>query len=168
MTDIPMQTYQEEQEIEPLEPESATSAVIGEVYEDGVTLIFDGNTEPTNKRYKVNTSIVFEKDQRVKLFKDSNTYLVEYPFGAPKLAESSVKLAEKALVADDAMKLAGKTEGQLQVSKAASADFADQCNYAASLKYGNYVFQLRISDRYIQIREIEYYGTGWRNLLSLY
>ncbi len=168
MTDIPIQTYQEEQEIEPLEPESATSAMIGEVYEDGVTLIFDGNTEPTNKRYKVNTSIVFEKDQRVKLFKDSNTYLVEYPFGAPKMAESSVKLAEKALIADDAMKLAGKTEGQLQVSKAAYADSADKCSYAESLKYGSYVFQLRISSGKIQIRETDSYGTGWLNLLSLY
>lgn len=119
--EIPIRNYQEEQELEPLEPPDATSAVIGMIYEDGVTLIFDGNKSPTNKRYKVNTSIIFAPGDRVKLTKDSKTYIVEFPFGAPKLEESIVKLAERAIIADDAGKLNGKEESNLEVKYAFSA-----------------------------------------------
>lgn len=56
-------------------------ATISAVYDDGLTLIMDGQTEPTQKRYKRNTSITFTAGQRVKVVKMSGTYIVEYPVG---------------------------------------------------------------------------------------
>ena len=59
-------------------------ATVGAVYSDGITLIFDGQTSPTTKRYKANTTILFVAGQRVKIIKDSGTYVVEYPVGNPR------------------------------------------------------------------------------------
>lgn len=56
-------------------------ATVGAVYSDGLTLIFDGQTEATTKRYKRNTAITFKAGQRVKVVKISGTYIVEYPIG---------------------------------------------------------------------------------------
>ena len=54
-------------------------ATVGAVYSDGITLILDGQTEPTQKHYKRNASISFSSGQRVKVVKISGTYIVEYP-----------------------------------------------------------------------------------------
>ena len=59
-------------------------ATIGEIFADGVSLIFDGQEKPTEKHYKVNTSIVFKAGDRVKILADSGTYVVEYVVGPPK------------------------------------------------------------------------------------
>jgi len=56
-------------------------ATIGNVNSNGVTLIFDGQTAPTAKRYKRNKAIAFSAGQRVKVIKTCGTYLVEYPIG---------------------------------------------------------------------------------------
>lgn len=58
-------------------------ATIGEVYEDGVSLIFDGEAEATEKHYLVNTSVIFHAGDRVRIFADAGTYVVEYVVGAP-------------------------------------------------------------------------------------
>lgn len=58
-------------------------ATVGAVYEDGVTLIFDGEAEAGEKHYKCNTSVVFAAGDRVKILPDSGTYVVEYVVGAP-------------------------------------------------------------------------------------
>jgi len=58
-------------------------ATVGEVFEDGLTLIFDGQEEATEKRYKCNTSVVFHAGDRVKILKDSGTYVAEYVVGPP-------------------------------------------------------------------------------------
>ena len=63
-------------------------ATIGEVFEDGVSLIFDGQDTATEKHYKVNTSIVFKAGDRVKIFPDSGTYVVEYIVGSPLVGGS--------------------------------------------------------------------------------
>ena len=49
--------YQETMEEEQLEDEGPeqTFATIGAVYSDGVSLLFDGADDPTEKHYKVNT-----------------------------------------------------------------------------------------------------------------
>lgn len=60
-------------------------ATVGEVFDDGVTLIFDGQETATEKHYKVNTSIVLVAGDRVKILKDSGTYVVEYVVGVPGL-----------------------------------------------------------------------------------
>lgn len=63
-------------------------ATIGEIFEDGVSLIFDGQDAATEKHYKVNTSIVFKAGDRVKIFPDSGTYVVEYVVGSPLVGGS--------------------------------------------------------------------------------
>lgn len=65
-------------------------ATIGEVFDDGVSLIFDGQEEATEKHYKVNTSIVFNAGDRVKILADSGTYVVEYVVGPPMQPEEAV------------------------------------------------------------------------------
>ena len=61
--------------------EAFVLARIGAVYGDGVTLIFDGQTAASTKRYKINTAIPFKAGDRVKVIKDSGTYIVEYVVG---------------------------------------------------------------------------------------
>lgn len=63
-------------------------ATIAEIYEDGVTLILDGETQPTEKHYLTNCDTVFAKGDRVKILRDSNTYVVEYKVGPPKQTDS--------------------------------------------------------------------------------
>lgn len=65
------------------EQENVNFATIAGVYSDGVTLIFDGEEEPSQKRYLCNTYAKFAKGQRVRIIKDSGTYIVEYPIGPP-------------------------------------------------------------------------------------
>lgn len=83
-------------------------ATIGAVYADGVTLIFDGQTEASEKHYRCNTSVVFTAGDRVKILADSGTYVAEYVVGAPKQGGSI-----------DAATLNGKTESELSVANAA-------------------------------------------------
>ena len=56
-------------------------ATIGGVYDDGVSLIFDGQETPTEKHYKVNTSVTFSAGDRVKILPYKGTYVVEYVVG---------------------------------------------------------------------------------------
>ena len=59
-------------------------ATVGAVYDDGLSLIFDGQENATEKHYKCNTSVAFKAGDRVKIMQDSGTYVVEYVVGAPK------------------------------------------------------------------------------------
>ena len=72
-----------EGEIEETQPPEFAFATVGAVYEDGVSLIFDGETEATEKHYKVNTSVVFHAGDRVKIASDAGTYVAEYVVGNP-------------------------------------------------------------------------------------
>ncbi len=56
-------------------------ATVGAVYSDGLSLIFDGQSEPSKKHYKKNSAVTFTAGQRVKIVKMSGTYIVEYPVG---------------------------------------------------------------------------------------
>ena len=58
-------------------------ATVAGVFADGLTLIFDGEEEASEKRYKCNTSILFSIGDRVRIVKDSGTYVVEYIVGNP-------------------------------------------------------------------------------------
>ena len=66
------------------EPQDATFATIDEIFDDGVTLIFDGQETATEKHYKVNSFAIFKAKDRVRIIKDSGTYVVEYTVGVPK------------------------------------------------------------------------------------
>lgn len=58
-------------------------ATIAEIFEDGVTLIFDGQEEATDKHYKCNTSAKLAVGDRVMLDSESGTYVVAYAVGNP-------------------------------------------------------------------------------------
>ena len=62
---------------------SYSFATIDQIYEDGITLIFDGEETASEKHYKCNSFCVFAAGQRVRIVKDSGTYVVEYPVGNP-------------------------------------------------------------------------------------
>lgn len=64
-------------------------ATIAEIYDDGVTLILDGETQPTQKHYLTNCDTVFAKGDRVKILRDSNTYVVEYKVGPPRTGDTA-------------------------------------------------------------------------------
>ena len=87
--------YQETMEEEQLEDEGPeqTFATIGAVYSDGVSLLFDGADEATSKHYKVNRSASFAAGQRVYIVKDSGTYVVICPVGAPGSSGSGIGTA---------------------------------------------------------------------------
>lgn len=59
-------------------------ATVGNVYPDGVSLIFDGETTETQKHYLCNTSVLFAAGDRVKVSSIDGTYVVEYVVGKPK------------------------------------------------------------------------------------
>lgn len=77
-----------EQQIAEFAPETPEHhfATIGAVYSDGVTLIFDGEAQASAKHYKCNTSVYFRAGDRVRIFPDSGTYVVEYVVGSPAQA----------------------------------------------------------------------------------
>lgn len=75
---------QAKKRVELKEPESDNFATIGSVYSDGVTLYFDSVQAESVKHYKVNNSVVFRAGDRVRITKDSGTYVVEYVVGNPK------------------------------------------------------------------------------------
>lgn len=130
---------------ESAEPADVNFATIAAIYADGVTLIFDGETAPTQKHYLCNSFAVFAVGDRVRLIKDSGTYIVEYSVGAPKTSfnadtaeyannaktaegayyansagsTQTAQTAETAYTAKNAEKAYGKLESQLSVHSAA-------------------------------------------------
>lgn len=135
-------------------------ATISAVYEDGVTLIFDGETEPGPKHYLVNTSVVFAAGDRVKLAADSGTYIVEYVVGAPKAAESEdvLGLPTGGTKGQVLIKQSNYTDGdaawsdevrgnavrnQNNSSTLASATYDIYLRTKSSSTYGTPVFQIR-------------------------
>ena len=64
-------------------PPEFALATVASVQSGGVKLIFDGQSEASQKTYKCNAAISFKEGDRVKIHKDAGTYIVEYPVGAP-------------------------------------------------------------------------------------
>lgn len=58
-------------------------ATVGAVYDDGLSLILEGQTEDTAKHYRCNTSVKFAAGDRVKVARISGSYVVEYVVGPP-------------------------------------------------------------------------------------
>lgn len=58
-------------------------ATVGAVYDDGLSLILEGQTEATTKHYRCNTSVKFAAGDRVKVARISGSYVVEYVVGPP-------------------------------------------------------------------------------------
>ena len=59
-------------------------ATIAAVYTDGVTLIFDGQSEASSKHYKCNSAVPFAAGDRVKVCSLAGTFVVEYVIGQRK------------------------------------------------------------------------------------
>lgn len=78
---IDLEYLTEREETEETPPQNF--ATVGAVYADGLSLIFDGEAAPSEKHYRCNTSIFFQPGDRVRIFKDSGTYVVEYVVGTP-------------------------------------------------------------------------------------
>ena len=66
------------------DPPEFSLATVAEVGSIGIRLIFDGQSEASRKYYKCNSQVNFSAGDRVKICKDSGTYIVEYPVGAPR------------------------------------------------------------------------------------
>lgn len=73
----------EEQIDETLEEPAFSFATVEEVGPSGITLILDGTEESGGKSYPCNAALLFRPGDRVKVHKDSGTYVVEFPLGAP-------------------------------------------------------------------------------------
>lgn len=56
---------------------------VDSVTADGVTIIVDGDDVAGQKEYKVNCGVVFSSGDRVKLTRNSGTYIVDYVIGSP-------------------------------------------------------------------------------------
>ena len=80
-----IKSYQEQRAMEPQEVPSIETAVVGNVYSDGIALIFPGETLESRKHYAYNAAIAFQVGQRVHLTRigtgNAGTYIVEYPIG---------------------------------------------------------------------------------------
>lgn len=100
-------------------PESSFATVAG-IDAEGISLIFDGQDEATEKRYKCNCFAVFKNGDRVKVFKDSGTYVVEYPVGTPK-REFVCTVAER-LETSRKISLTGIVEGEGSFDGSADAE----------------------------------------------
>lgn len=106
-----IETYQQEVALKRAEPQDASFATVGEIFADGVSLIFDGEETASTKHYKVNAFVVFHAADRVRIIKDSGTYVVEYPIGNPKtsFAANTATSATTATTADKAKAHTGST-----------------------------------------------------------
>lgn len=164
---IPVKNYQEQQELAEASPKQEEFAVVAQILSDGVVLTFGAGTEQeetTNKAYQTNSGIKFKVGDKVKLDRVAGSYLAAYPVGAPKISNDA-DYAARAGSADDAVKLNGKTEGQLSVSYAESADFANACTTANELRSAdgyNRSVKIRKNGDYIQIG----YAGVWYNLIK--
>lgn len=115
-----IKNYQQEQELKEADNTSYTFATIGQIYDDGMSLIFPGAEGPSEKHYKANLYCKFEAGQRVYIAKDSGTYVVLFPVGAS---------GSKQVVSDSAT----KAETATKAESAASADMAQKANTSEKL-----------------------------------
>lgn len=123
-----VESYQEEQALLQAEPENASFAEVWGVFSDGLALLFEGDSQIGTKHYKCNRTCVFHTFDRVRVIKDSGTYVAEYPVGDPifELTADSSQTADVASVVDN--KAAGianlqfyyATTGHLHVRTTAS------------------------------------------------
>lgn len=97
-------------------------ATIKAVYDDGVTLAFDDGSE-SQKHYKVNSGVVFNAGDRVRILEDNGTYVVEYVVGRPI----------KAINAGSANKLSTARQIKLTGDVEGTANFDGSANISISI-----------------------------------
>ena len=141
-----METYQDLAADEPNEVPEASFATISEIFEDGVTLLFDGLDAPTTKRYKVNAFVVFQPGDRVRVIKDSGTYVVEYPVGNPRteFKADSATDADHATTADNATSADHATTADSASQVTGTISYASRSGSASNLYANGYTNRQRI------------------------
>lgn len=97
-------------------------ATIKAVHDDGVTLAFDDGSE-SQKHYKVNSGVVFNAGDRVRILEDNGTYVVEYVVGRPI----------KAITAGSANKLSTARQIKLTGDVDGTANFDGSANISISI-----------------------------------
>ena len=103
-------------------------ATIKAVYDDGVTLAFDDGSE-SQKHYRVNSGVVFNAGDRVRILEDNGTYVVEYVVGRPIKAIN----AGTASTADSANKLSTARQIRLTGDVEGTANFDGSANISISV-----------------------------------
>lgn len=141
-----METYQDLAADEPNEVPEASFATISEIFEDGVTLLFDGLDAPTTKRYKVNAFVVFQPDDRVRVIKDSGTYVVEYPVGNPRteFKADNATNADHATTADTATNADHATTADSASQVTGTISYASRSGSASNVFANGYTNRQRI------------------------
>lgn len=141
-----METYQDLAADEPNEVPEASFATISEIFEDGVTLLFDGLDAPTTKRYKVNAFVVFQPGDRVRVIKDSGTYVVEYPVGNPRteFKADNATNADHATTADTATSADHATTADSASQVTGAISYASRSGSAQNVFANGYTNRQRI------------------------
>lgn len=103
-------------------------ATIKAVHDDGVTLVFDDGSE-SQKHYKVNSGVVFNAGDRVRILEDNGTYVVEYVVGRPIKAIN----AGTANTAGSANKLSTARQIRLTGDVEGTANFDGSANISISV-----------------------------------
>lgn len=112
-------------------------ATIKAVHDDGVTLSFDDGSE-SQKHYKVNSGVVFNAGDRVRILEDNGTYVVEYVVGRPIKAinagtANTAGSADKLSTARE-IKLTGDVEGTATFDGSANISISVSSLRTAALK----------------------------------
>ena len=135
-----LEDFQQEEAIKEPEAANYSFGVIGEVYEDGVSLIFPGSEEASEKHYKANLYCKFKAGQRVYIAKDSGTYIALFPVGKPGsediVADTATK-AETATSAENADALSNRRTIQLTGAVTGSGQFDGSQNLTINTSMGS-------------------------------
>ena len=146
-------------------------ATIKAVYDDGVTLAFDDGSE-SQKHYKVNSGVVFNAGDRVRILEDNGTYVVEYVVGRPIKAIN----AGTANTAGSANKLSTARQIRLTGDVEGTADFDGSTNISirvSSLRTATLKNAYAPNDKnkdislYAQYNNALYYRVGSNTLVKL-
>lgn len=129
-----LEDFQQEEAIKEPEAANYSFAVIGEVYEDGVSLIFPGSEEPSEKHYKANLYCKFKAGQRVYIAKDSGTYIALFPVGKPG---SEDIVADTATSAENADALSNSRTIKLTGAVTGSGQFDGSQNLSINTNFGS-------------------------------
>lgn len=111
--------------------EEVVLATITEVGANGVKIQIDGNDSANEKEYKGNTMLKLSVGDRVKVFKNSGTYLIEYKVGTPG--------------EDSPLPAGGDTNSVLMKNSSSDYDFKWAKPSAEGLINGNYSATLNSS-----------------------
>ena len=129
-----LEDFQQEEAIKEPEAANYSFAVIGEVYEDGVSLIFPGSEEASEKHYKANLYCKFKAGQRVYIAKDSGTYIALFPVGKPG---SEDIVADTATSAENADALSNSRTIKLTGAVTGSGQFDGSQNLSINTSMGS-------------------------------